>query len=121
MTFCQSARLDKGHEFLPNVDGLPPGDRRAPVGPDSAVTRIIDYSQRNQLIFFPITSCSAAVTKDVRNGSLCFVILEQVVHYVKSNYNSEKNNSKWEMVKYVIGTSLEVSSWSLQMTSLCRT
>lgn len=91
------------------------------MGPGSTVARITDYSQRNQLIFPPITSYSAAVLKGLRNSFLCFVILEQVVHYVKSNYNSEKNNSKWEMVKYVIGTSLEVSSWSLQMTSLCGT
>lgn len=122
MIFCHSLHSwTTASEFLSNVDGLPLGDWRAPVGPCLTVIRIIDYSQRNQLIFFPITSYSAAVLKDMKNSSLCFVILEKVVHYVKSNYNSEKNNSKCEMVKYVIGTSLEVSSWSLQMTSLCRT
>lgn len=39
------------------------------------------------------------VLKEVRRSSSCFVIPQQVFHYVKTNYNSEKNNSMCEMVK----------------------
>lgn len=70
--------------------------------------------------FCSITSYSATVLKEVRSSSLCFVILEQVFRYVKSNYNSEKNNSMCKMVKYVILTSLGSSSWGLQIPSLGR-
>lgn len=53
MISCHSLHgWTRASEFLSNVDGLPPGDRRTLVGPDSTVTRITDYSQRNQLIFF---------------------------------------------------------------------
>lgn len=83
-----------------NISSWPHGDWQQ-VRPDSiAVPWITDYLFPIETTeIFLITSYSATVLKEGRRGSLCFVILEQVFHYVKSNYNSERNNAICETVK----------------------
>lgn len=65
----------------------------------STSSESVDYSLLNQLVSCFRAPYSASPLKEVRSSSLCFVILEQIFHYVKSNYNSEKNKSMCEVVK----------------------